>query len=113
DALAHKKTAPENRGRFMFKTGSLGLCRFGFVVLGEGRAGILALGIDVAIDEFDHGQRGIVAIAEAGLEDAQVAAIALLVARAENGEELGHLSLVANLRDGLATGMQVAALAQG
>jgi hypothetical protein len=40
-----------------------------------------ALGVDVAVDQLDHRQRGVVAMAEAGLEDAGVAAAAVLVAR--------------------------------
>ena len=54
------------------------------------RAGILTLGRDVAIDEFDHGQRRVVAIAEAGLQDARIAAVTILVTRAENVEELAE-----------------------
>src|SRR5947209_20539551 len=49
---------------------------------------ILALGVDVAVDELDHAHRRRVAVAEAGLEHARIAAIALLVARADDGEEL-------------------------
>ena len=43
-----------------------------------GRAGILALGIGVAVDQLDDGHRRHVAIAEAGLEHAGVAAGAVL-----------------------------------
>src|SRR5690606_36726826 len=52
------------------------------------RPGILALGGLVAINELDHRHRGVVAIAEAGLEDADVAAVALLVAGAKHVEQL-------------------------
>src|SRR5690606_11587480 len=66
-----------HRGRpFEFDAEAL-LCGFGFVVLCKGRTGVQALGIDVAIDKLDHGQRRIVTIAEAGLEDADVAALTL------------------------------------
>src|SRR6201996_761360 len=44
------------------------------------RAGILALGVDVAVDELDNRHRGVVAVAETGLDDAGVAALAVLVA---------------------------------
>src|SRR5215218_3724712 len=77
-----------------------------------GRARILAARIDVTIDELDHGHRRIVAEAEASLQNAGVAAVAVLVASAKNGEELLHHGLVAQLRHGLAAGMQVAALAE-
>ncbi len=46
------------------------------------RAGILALGVLVAVDELDEGHRRVVAKAEAGLQDAGVAARTRGVARA-------------------------------
>ena len=76
------------------------------------RARILALGLDVAVDELDHADRRRIAVAEAGLEDAGIAALALRVARAEHVEELLDDRLVLELRDRLAAGMQVAALAE-
>src|SRR5215510_12292980 len=66
------------------------------------RAGILAPGVDVAVDEFDHRDRRRVAVAEPGLEHARVAAVALLVARTDDVEELFHHGDVADLGDGLA-----------
>ena len=45
------------------------------------RAGIEALGIVIAVDEFDHRDRRGIAVAEAGLEHAGIAALAVLVAR--------------------------------
>src|SRR4051794_17362936 len=45
------------------------------------RPRIEALGAGVAIDELDHRDRGVVAIAKAGLENAQITALAVLVAR--------------------------------
>ena len=92
------------------------LCRGGLGVLflarlvGDGAA-VEALGVDVAVDELDHGDRGVVAVAEAGLEDADIAALAVLVARAEDGEELSDLGLVADLADRLTAGMEIATLA--
>src|SRR5206468_1062042 len=76
------------------------------------RARILALGIDVAIDELDHGHRGIVALAEAGLQHAAIAARTGLVARPEHVEELPHHDDVAQLGHRLTARMQVAALAE-
>src|SRR5256885_9756981 len=75
------------------------------------RAGILALGIDVAVDEFDHGHRGVVAVAEAGLDDAGVAALAVLVAGRQRVEQLLDLVEVAQLRDGLAAHGQATLIA--
>src|SRR3974390_3787865 len=74
------------------------------------RSGILTLCIDVAVDEFDHGARRVVAGAEARLHDAGVAAVPLLVARGENLEELLHHRDVADFRDRLPAGMQIALL---
>src|SRR6185312_9354795 len=56
--------------------------------------------------------RGIIAIAIAGLEDSGIAALAVLIAATEHRKELLHLGLVANLRDRLAAGMQVTALGE-
>ena len=77
-----------------------------------GRAGILAARADVTVDEFDHRHRRVVAVAEAGLHDAAIAALTGLVARAEDREELLDHILVAQLRHRLTAGMQVAALAE-
>src|SRR5215472_15835880 len=77
------------------------------------RTGVLALGIDVAIDELDHRERRAVAIAEARLHDAGIAAVALLVARADHVEQLLDHRDVADLGDRLAPCVQVAALAEG
>ena len=63
---------------------------FGFVVAALNRAAVEALGVDVAVDELDHRQRGVVAVAEAGLQDADIAALTVLVARAEDGEQLAR-----------------------
>src|ERR1700751_1877985 len=87
------------------------LRRFGFFLLLH-RAGVLALGIDVAIDELDHGHRGIVAVAEAGLDDAGVAALAVLVAGRQHIEQLLDLVDVAHLRDGLTAQGKAALLAE-
>src|SRR5262249_57980401 len=73
------------------------------------RAGILALGSDVAVDELDHRHRRRIAVTEAGLEHARVAAVALLVARTEHLEELLDHGDVADFRDRLAACVQVAA----
>ena len=76
------------------------------------RPGIEALGGLVAIDELDHRHRRVVAVAEAGLEHAGIAAVALLVAGAQHVEQLLDHGDVAHLRDRLAAGVQVAALAE-
>src|SRR5271170_1280867 len=41
---------------------------------GAGRAGIFALGFRIAVDQFDHRHRRVVAIAKPGLDDARIAA---------------------------------------
>src|SRR6266545_5158770 len=87
------------------------LRRFGGLFLH--RAGILALGIDVAVDELDHGHRGVVAVAEAGLDDAGVAALAVLVAGRQYVEQLPDLVLVAHLGDRLAAHGEPTLLAEG
>src|SRR4029077_402497 len=76
------------------------------------RPGILALGLDIAIDELNHRDRGGIAVAEAGLHNARITAIAILVARADHLEELLDHAEIAHLRDRLAAGVQVAALAE-
>src|SRR5258708_4221611 len=59
-------------------------------VLFRARAGIRALGGDVAVDELDHAEWRIVAEAEPGLHDPGIAALPLLVAGAEHVEQLPH-----------------------
>src|SRR6476620_6246770 len=97
--MPNKKAAP--RRRFLNEyPESESLRRFrGFFL---DRAGIEALGVDVAVDEFDHGHRRVVAIAEAGLDDAGVAALAVLVAGCQRVKQLPHLILVAHFGDRLA-----------
>src|SRR5690606_22597997 len=77
------------------------------------RTGALALGGDVAVDEFDDRHRRVVAVAEAGLQHADVAAVPVGVARAEDREQLADHLDVAQAADGDAAAVQVAALGQG
>src|SRR5215475_5851048 len=86
------------------------LRRLGFRLLD--RTGILALGIDVAVDELDHGHRRVVAVAEAGLDDARVTALAVLVAGRQRVEQLLDHVGVAHLGDGLAAVGEPALLAE-
>src|SRR5262245_20509545 len=88
------------------------LRRLGFFLLLH-RARILALGVDIAVDEFDHGHRGVVAIAEAGLDDAGIATLAVLVAGRQRVEQFLDLVDVAQLGDGLAAQRKAALLAEG
>src|ERR1700704_3538729 len=76
------------------------------------RAGIQALGIDVTLDELDHCDRRVVAVAKARLHNAGIAAVAVLVARTQHVEQLLHHGNVANLRDRLAPRMQAAAISE-
>src|SRR6185436_16634259 len=91
------------------RKGSLRCFRFLFLH----RARIQALGIDIAVDELDHGHRRVVAVAEAGLDDAGVTALAVLVAGRQRVEQLADLILVAHLADRLAAHGQPALLAEG
>src|SRR5882757_4280437 len=84
----------------------------GFRGLFRYRAGIEALGVDVAVDEFDHGHRGVIAIAKTGLDDAGIAALAVLVAGGENVEQLFGLIEVAHLGDRLPPHGETALLAE-
>src|SRR5262245_18795839 len=52
------------------------------------RSGILALGLDIAIDELDHRDRSGITVAEACLEHAGITAVAVLVAGSEHLEQL-------------------------
>jgi hypothetical protein len=70
------------------------------------------LGVDIAINEFDNGHRGVVAGAETGLHDADVAAVTGGITRSDGVEQLANGIIVADLRDRLAAGMQIAALAE-
>src|SRR4029077_5721385 len=72
------------------------------------RAGILALGLNVTVDEFDHGLRSVVAVAKARLHDAGIATVALLVARADDIKEFLDLGHIADFRNRLAAGMEPA-----
>src|SRR5690606_8621616 len=54
------------------------------------------------VDELDIGHRCIVAVAEAALDDAQVAARTFAVTRAQVDEQLAHGFLVAQAREGQA-----------
>src|SRR5215204_3104669 len=109
DAAPNKKAALE--APLLKLAISKNLRRFGGLFLH--RAGIQALGIDVAIDEFDHGHRRVVAVTEAGLDDAGVAALAVLVAGRQHVKQLTDLVLVAHLGDRLTAHGQPALLAEG
>src|SRR3546814_14643923 len=74
-----QKKSPGAAGAFGIEQPTMGRL-YGNVLLGRGLR---------AVDQFDVGHRLVVAGAEAALEDAQVAARALRVARAAQGEP-GH-----------------------
>src|SRR6476646_7390065 len=65
------------------------------------RTGIETPGFDIAIDEFDHRHRRVVAVAEAGLDNAGIAALAVLVARGDDVEQFPGLVEIAHLGDRL------------
>src|SRR5215469_2636866 len=69
--------------------GRAGLSGFGFALFaGRGWAGVFALCLGVAVDEFDDRHCGVVAIAIAGLDDASVAAAAVGVALRQDRHQL-------------------------
>ncbi len=73
---------------------------------------ILALGRNIAVDEFDHGHRRGVRGADAGLDDAGVTAVAVGVAGGDDVEQLGELSVVHQARMGQAAVRKSALLGQ-
>src|SRR6185312_1762008 len=112
-ARPQQKKAPGRwTGRFALKISEEGLRRLLLLrLLGRG-AGVLALGGGVALDELDHGHRRHVAEAVAGLQDAQVAAVAAGVARAQRGEQLVGNVGVAQEANRLAASVQATLLAE-
>src|SRR5260370_26246606 len=59
--------------------------------LGAGRAGILALGVGIAVDQLDDRHRRIVAVAEPGLDDPGVSAAPAGITLRQRGRQLrGH-----------------------
>src|SRR5258708_17770092 len=86
------------------------LCRrFGLFVAAD-RARILALGVGIAVDELDDRHRRIVAVAEAGLDDAGIAARPSGVTLGEGGHQLVGENLILKPGDREAPGMQPALL---
>src|SRR3546814_1507468 len=61
------------------------------IVIAHDRPRILALGRNVAVDELDDRHRRRIRRADAGLDDAGIAALAIGVTRAEHVEQLGEL----------------------
>src|ERR1700677_3207595 len=112
DAATYRRAVAPLEGRNTADAASLrggGSRLFGACLDGPG---ILALGLDVAIDQLDDCTRRRIAVKEAGLHHAGIAAVALLVARAEHLEELLDHRQIAHLRERVAAGMHVAALAR-
>ena len=79
--------------------------------LGAGPVGS-ALGAGVAVDKLDDRHRSHVAIPEAGLQDPDIAALTVLVARPEDREQAFGVHVLLQRRMGLTAGMQIAALGQ-
>src|SRR3974390_3715050 len=77
------------------------------------RPGIFAARLDVSVDELDDRLRAGIAVAEASPEHAGVAALALLVARADHAEQFAHQGNVAHFRDRLPTPGQPALFGEG
>ena len=68
------------------KTGNLRGLFFG-LLLGPGRAGILAFGFGFAIDQFDYGHRRVVTIAETRFDDAGITPGACLLYTSDAADE--------------------------
>src|SRR5690606_1162765 len=71
-----------------------------------------AFGRGVTVNEFDDRHRSHVAIAEAGLQDADIATLTVFVARGQNVEEFGNVFVFFESSSCLTAGMQVTALCQ-
>src|SRR5579863_10150623 len=84
---------------------------FGLGRASPDRPGVLALGLDVAVNKLDHRDRGGIAVAETGLHHPDIATLAVLVARPDHLKQLLDHGQVAHLRDRLAARVQVAAFA--
>src|SRR5690348_6556149 len=67
----------------------------GFVLACGHRARVLALGIRIAVHELYERHSGVVAVTEAGLQHAGIAAGTIGVTRADHLEQLLHLRFVA------------------
>src|SRR6185437_4115234 len=76
------------------------------------RAGILALGLNVAIDKFDHRHGGVVAGPKSRLHNPRITAVAVLVSRTQDVDQLLDQFRVAQTGDGDPARVQVAALAK-
>src|ERR1019366_5625714 len=105
------RPGPSASGKRKGRPGGRPGCRFVDLLLLR-RPGILALGLDVAVDELDHRLRGAVAVTEASLEHAGIAALAVLVARADHVEQFLDHGDVAHFRDRLAARGKAALLGQ-
>src|SRR3546814_8366744 len=62
------------------------------------RAGVLTLGVRIAIDQLDHSHRGGIAIAETRLQDPGISPVALGIARRQRLEQLGRRGVVTQER---------------
>src|SRR6516225_310919 len=66
----------------------LELSRFSFFLFGRARTGVFPLGFGVAVDQFDHRHRGIITVAVAGLDDADIAARPICVTLRQGRHQL-------------------------
>ncbi len=76
------------------------VCRslvFGNVFCGQTGLVAGAFGIAITVDEFDDRHRRHVAIAEAGLQHADITALTVFVARAQNVEQFGDILVLLQL----------------
>ena len=98
------KKPASNLAGFSFQPDRSGGSGFrGFFRLDAGLV-IGALRRGVAIDKLDDRHRRHVAVAEAGLQDADIAALTVLVAGAQHFEQLRNMLILLELRVGLTAG---------
>ena len=113
--MALIKPRPVPKSNYHFR--SSGISRSGrFQLIGIGaldRTGILSLGIDIAVDQFDDRDRRRVRSADAGLDHAGVTAVAVLVALGQDFEQLGELRVVLQAGMGQTTVRQATLLGEG
>src|SRR3954451_3589191 len=93
-----KRAAEAAQSRFVVRTRLRRRRLLAGLGLAAGTVGC-TLGAIVTVDELDHGHGCIVALAEAGLHDPEVAAVTVGVARRDRLEQPLHRGLAADLRD--------------
>ena len=82
------------RGKIRPAMRRVSLCCFVQIIITHYRTGILAFGIDVAVDEFDYRHRCSVGHPDASFNDTAVTTRAFCVARGQCVEQFNQLGIV-------------------